>query len=207
MYNIKTRLQCGVVHSRNNRALATYSVFSGKQFIDILYPIFNHRILSEYKFEQFKKVCDIYGLSAQRGQHSNFAWLAGFIDGDGSFYVSISPRQISARFSLGQKLREILDIINNNFFGNAGKVNGGDNIGQKKATYYILCFYCNKTAFVDSFMKFPLATKKRIAFARWYKIVQMIQNKEHLTLEGRLKIEKIGKNINKNMIESDPLGD
>jgi len=133
--------------------------------------------------------------------------LTGFIDGDGSFYVSISPRQISARFSLGQKNREILDIINNNFFNNVGKVNGGLNIGKKQSTYYILCFYCSKTVFVDNFMKFPLATKKRIAFTRWYKIVKMIENKEHLTVEGRLKIEKIGKYLNKNVIESDPLGD
>ena len=180
--------------------MSTYTTASGKHFINILYPIFNSRILSEYKFQQFAKVCALYGLEAQRGIHTNPAWLTGFIDGDGSFFVSITPKQISAKFSLGQKKREILDIINERYFKGIGTVNGGDDIGSNNATYYILCFYCNNSAFVRSFMPYDLATRKRVSFHKWKKIVDMIENKEHLTLEGRKKIENWGEEINKIMI-------
>jgi len=86
------------------------------------------------------------------------------IDGDGSFFVSVTPKQISARFSIGQKKREIIDIINEKYFKGLGKVNGGDNIGARKATYFIICFYCNNYDFVRSFMSHNLVTRKRLSF-------------------------------------------
>lgn len=195
--DIKTRLSCGNIHSRQSRDMSTFTIYGIKQFTTTLYPIFNNRILSDYKFKQFKAVCDIAGLDAIKGTHNSFSWLTGFIDGDGSFFLSVTDKQIQAIFSIGQKEREVLDIINLKFFSNQGTVNGGDNIGKKHATYFILRFICSNTSFVDSFMKFTLLTKKQVAFKQWYNIVQMIQNKEHLTPEGRVFICEVSQTLNK----------
>jgi hypothetical protein len=145
-------------------------------------------------------------LPAVKGNHNNPAWLIGFIDGDGSFFTSITEKQISAAFSLGQKNQEILHIINNNYFDNHGKVNGGN---INKRIYYILRFSCKSLTWVNKFMSFPLLTRKRISYNKWIKVVEMIEKKEHLSSLGKEKIIEISKTINvfnKNMIESDLLG-
>jgi hypothetical protein len=76
LYNLKTYLQCGSVYSREN--ISTYSVQSIKHFKTILYPIFNNKILSEVKFNQFKSICDLpsVNLPAVRGEvlSTNKAW-------------------------------------------------------------------------------------------------------------------------------------
>lgn len=206
LYKIKTFLQCGTVSTRKDRNISVFHVYSIKQFKTILYPIFNNKILSDYKFKQFKKICDLANLPAIKGNHNNNAWLIGFIDGDGSFFTSITEKQISAVFSLGQKNQEILHIINNNYFNNHGKVNGGN---INKRIYYILRFSCKSLTWVNKFMLFPLLTRKRISYNKWIKIVEMIEKKEHLSSLGKEKIIEISKTINvfnKNMIESDLLG-
>lgn len=194
---IKTRLQCGNVHKRSNRDMCIYTVYSIKHFISILYPIFNKKILSEVKFNQFKKVCEKAGLVAERGDHSHLAWLTGFIDGDGSFFLSITDSQISAIFSLGQKEREILDIICSKFFKNRVNVNGGSGIGARKSTYYILRMSCRSLEFVNSFMQYNLLTKKRLDYLKWCQAVELIQLKKHLTPEGRAKIIELHSGMSK----------
>ena len=56
-------------------------------------------------------------------------------------------------------------------------------------------------------MTCPLLTRKSLSFTNWLKIVEMIENKEHLTTPQKEKIKNLSKKINKfkNKIESDPL--
>lgn len=212
LYNIKTYLQCGSVYSRNksNSNTSTYSVQSIKHFKSIIYPIFNKKILSDVKFNQFKAICDLpsVNLPAIKGEHNNKAWLTGFIDGDGSFFVSSSQHlQILAYLSIGQKNPEVLNLINKYYFKNTLKVYSYDNIGLKKSSYSYLRISCKSISTIKNIITCPLLTRKSISFNNWLKVVEMIENKEHLTEYGQIKILNIKKSINnfKNMIESDPL--
>ena len=167
--------------------------------------------MSDIKFNQFKAICDLpsVNLPAIKGEHKNEAWLTGFIDGDGSFFVSHNSNtlQTSAYLSIGQKYPEILNIINKNFFKNTLKVYSYDNIGQKKSTYSYLRFSCTSLSKIKNIVTCPLLTRKSISYINWLKVVNLIENKEHLNEKGREKILVLKKSINnfKNMIESDPL--
>jgi hypothetical protein len=203
LYQIKTRLLCGYVHTNSNKSvdklISTYTVYSIKHF-KILYPIFNQRILSEYKYNQFKKICDIVGVEAIRGDHNHLSWLTGFTDGKGSFFIDNTEKQITANYSLSQKKREVLDIIKIKYFENWDSINDVEKIGSKHNEYYILRFICTNMEFVNSFMKYRLLTKKRLDFENWCQVVKLIQQKEHLTPQGIAKIEKINLTLNKKKI-------
>jgi len=53
----------------------------------------------------------------------------------------------------------------------------------------------------EHFNKYPLITKKRADFELWAKILDLIQNKEHLTMEGLTKIVGIRATLNKGLSE------
>jgi len=213
LYNIKTYLQCGSVYSRikSNSNTSTFSIQSIKHFKSILYPIFNNKILSDAKFNQFKAICDLpsINLPANKGIHKNKAWLTGFIDGDGSFFVSYNSKykQILACLSIDQKNPEVLKLINNFFFNDTLKVYSYDNIGIKKATYSYLRINCKSLSTIKNIITCPLLTRKSISYYKWLKVVEMIENKEDKTELGKIKILNLKKSINnfKNKIESDPL--
>jgi LAGLIDADG endonuclease len=51
---------------------------------------------------------------------------------------------------------------------------------------------------LDYFISFRLKTNKNISFENWCKVLNMVQNKEHLSIEGIKKVRKIAKTININ---------
>jgi hypothetical protein len=55
----------------------------------------------------------------------------------------------------------------------------------------------NSLNIVEYFRRFPLKTKKALAFEKWCEIRTKLINKEHLSIEGLEKIARLGKLINK----------
>jgi hypothetical protein len=47
--------------------------------------------------------------------------------------------------------------------------------------------------------KFPLKTKKHISFIKWCKILNLVKEKNHLSIEGLNYIQKLAKSLNKNL--------
>ena len=43
---------------------------------------------------------------------------------------------------------------------------------------------------------YPLKTKKILTYKRWLKIYELVKNKQHLTVQGRINIKFISKLIN-----------
>lgn len=158
LFKIKTYLQCGNVYTPKGKTTSTFTIYGVKHFKFILYPIFNNRILSDYKFNQFKKVCESINLTCTKGKHKSRAWLNGFIDGDGSFFVSVSEAQVMAVLNLGQKQPEVLSIIALVFFNNTVRVNGHN--------YSILRFNCTSISYINKFIVLPFLTRKNISFKR-----------------------------------------
>jgi len=131
------------------------------------------------------------------------AWLAGFVDGNGHFCVAIpssslergkgvvSPRlvveQKENRTSTGESNRGIMLKIAQTFEGflthrDRGAIKGSSytvTIGKSSSLLLVIQY----------FSLFPLFSSKRLNYLDWKAVTEMVQNREHLTPEGFLKIK------------------
>lgn len=114
-------------------------------------------------------------------------YIAGFADGEGSFNVSLKKRKdyakqwkITASFNISQKDRTILAFIKK-------QLRCGTLRERKDGVVYfevtnITSLYENVIPFFTQFGF--LSARKKKNFAIFKKIVELMQNKEHLTKEG-----------------------
>ena len=129
-------------------------------------------------------------------------WMAGFSSGDSSFNIKISKSETSKlgvrvqlRFSIGLHLREeeFVKYLSTYF-----------NLNKDKHIYYgenSVSFQVTNTkditnVIIPFFMKYPIIGNKSLDFKDFYKVVIMINNKEHLTKEGFNEILSIKSNMN-----------
>nr|YP_010710810.1 hypothetical protein P2Z26_mgp06 [Gonatophragmium mori]WCZ71174.1 hypothetical protein [Gonatophragmium mori] len=112
LYTIKTNLNMGNVYTLNNSCIL---IIKAKNEIYKLIQIFNGNIyLNKRKLlfvnwvDNFnrKNKLDIKILNTKFKPSLFDSWLAGFIDAEGSFLVSVSKKKIIQRFVLGQKYAE-----------------------------------------------------------------------------------------------------
>lgn len=130
----------------------------------------------------------------------NAQWIVGFVDGEGCFHIGINKNQT---MRLGIQVLPEFTVVQHEvdvqvlhalkaYFGcgvvrkNHGtrlcyRVRGQDNLRQK-----ILPF----------FEKHQLKTRKRVDFAKFRKVVLLIEKGEHLTPEGLEKICQIKTTMN-----------
>ena len=121
-------------------------------------------------------------------------WISGFVDGEGCFHVSINK---SSKMSIGWQVLPEFRIVQHKrdesllkelqqFFG-AGKVvtNHG---ARKELRIRKLDDLRNVVLF---FKQHPLKTKKKKDLEVFEKILKLMENKEHLTIEGLTKIANL----------------
>ena len=128
-------------------------------------------------------------------------FVTGFTDGEGSFLIIIrkNPKskigwRVEARFtiSLHKKDLAILQLIKNFF-------NGVGNINKERETsvqYHVTTLQDLTNVIIPHFNKFPLITQKRANFELFKLVVEIMNRKEHLTIEGLHKIVAIRSSIN-----------
>ena len=128
-------------------------------------------------------------------------WVAGFVDGEGTFYVGVnsSPTmktgyQVLPEFRIVQHKKDIqLLYALKRFFGTGVvRVNHDDR-------YELRIRNLDKLAkvVVPMFKKHQLQTQKKFDFIRFTKIVELMCLDEHLTLKGILKIIDIASQMNR----------
>jgi hypothetical protein len=126
----------------------------------------------------------------------NNHWLAGFSDADASFQIKIVERfnlkkpEVRLNFQIEQKGVLLLTKIKHFL---------GGNIGYRKTqdTYYFgSTSFGSAKKVIQYFDKFHLQSKKHICFLRWRKGYRLIQDKEHLTDKGLVKLRRIKDRIN-----------
>lgn len=147
-------------------------------------------------------------------------WLAGFISGDGSFFVRFTHneegilKQVRLFFSIGQHIREfevitgITTYLGINFHPISKEglyieaVNDGLK-GNKYVTVYkdsvtlkITALSIINSTIIPFFNNNPLIGQKADNFALFKIIATMVQNKEHLTIAGSIKIKEIVSKMN-----------
>jgi hypothetical protein len=130
----------------------------------------------------------------------NAQWVVGFVDGEGCFHIGINKNQ---EMTLGIQVLPEFTVVQHevdqqvlyalkDYFGcgvvrkNHGtrlsyRVRGHENLLQK-----ILPF----------FEKHQLKTRKRVDFAKFRKVVLLMEKKEHLTPDGLEKIRQIKTTMN-----------
>ena len=149
------------------------------------------------------------------------SWFTGFSEADSNFRVKLTefkPKtttkrsrsaQVSLRFNISQRafdrptqtsMLPIMQEIAKFLSGNLNVAIPNANIQLKLEpinTLYVEISAIDKVKFiVEYFNKFPLLGVKQLNFKDWELVYQMMIQKEHLTTEGRLKIESIVSNMN-----------
>ena len=119
------------------------------------------------------------------------SWISGFVDGEGCFYVGVNKLskmtlcyQVLPEFRLVQHKRDlkILHRVRESLGVGVVRRNHGNRFELRVRSLREL----NKL--IEFFELHPLQTKKRNDYMVFKRIVQMMNNREHLTLEGIKKI-------------------
>jgi len=215
LQEIKSVLGFGKVYFDSSANSYRYRV-SGKSNILILATLFNGKFASKNKIEQLGNW--LKALNRESFIHNtnpfkptlNDAWLSGFTDAEGCFYVSVVKQKaklrtldlegeivekiysrVRIRFNLDQK-DECLLLHIKTLFG-FGSVNKTSDPGVFK--YSNGSFKANSIT-VDYFVSFPLKTKKQAAFEKWSLVRTILLAKEHLLSGGIERIRELAKLIN-----------
>ena len=131
-------------------------------------------------------------------------WITGFTDGEGCFHISINKLpgmtlgwQVLPEFRIVQheKDESVLHEIKNYFgFGNV-KINRVDHHGTRKE--FRVRGLENLNKLIKFFKDNPLRTSKKKDFEIFSKVIQLMNNKEHLTKQGLDKIAKFISQMNR----------
>ncbi len=138
-------------------------------------------------------------LKRLKGVYLNY-FLAGFVDGEGSFNVSFSRHKdlksgwiINTKFQAYQHEKEsdILEVLQDVLHAGRIRKKAGSNV-------LVLSIESRQTQIekvIPFFQSYPLATKQKV-FEQWKKIVLMLSRGEHLNQIGYKKIVEMAYYMN-----------
>ena len=197
-YYLKEKLgNCNVRKVKDKNAYLL--IVSKKEGILNVLNLINGKLRSENRFNQV--IDNILNHVRYKDININFTmnltndfnnhWLAGFSDADASFQVKIINRttinkpEIRLNYQIDQKKNILLTKIKNYL---------GGNIGYRKSQdtyYYASTSFGPAKNVIEYFNQFNLQSRKHISYLRWRKVYILIQDREHLTDKGLIKILRI----------------
>ncbi len=128
-------------------------------------------------------------------------WIVGFVDGEGCFHVGINPHaemssgfQVLPEFTVVQHQRD-LQILNalKAYFG-CGVVR--TNHGERMA-YRVRSLDHLLQIIIPFFMEHPLKTKKNVDFAKFRRILLLMEQGAHLKSDGVEEIRRVAEQMNR----------
>lgn len=196
LFLLKSFFNCGSVHKAGNN-MREYKVSSKQQLEKIIIPFFLKHPLKTSKIHQFEYFVQKVNpfLLAKQPLENTFLtldWLVGFIDAEGCFVCSIIDKTIRPQFILGLHAKDKNIITKIQSLLNIGlcytRKNGVEifQVSSNKT----MCQFARQVLLTSRF-KDRLKTLKRIRARKWCKIVLLMEQKKHKTIEGFKKIEKI----------------
>jgi hypothetical protein len=133
--------------------------------------------------------------------HLEAQWITGFVDGEGCFHVGINRHaemscgyQVLPEFTVVQHERDvqILHALKAHFGCGVVRRNHGDRMAYRvRGKEHLL------ERIVPFFEKHPLKSKKRTDFAKFRRILHMMDAGDHLTREGVEEIRRIAGQMNR----------
>ena len=128
-------------------------------------------------------------------------WISGFVDGEGCFHVGIDEHpdmktgyQVLPEFTVVQHERDvqILHALKSHFGCGVVRRNHGERMAYRvRGQNHLL------KRIIPFFEKHPLKTKKRTDFAKFRRILRLMEQGVHLTDEGVEEIRRIASQMNR----------
>ena len=202
-YYLKEKLgNCNVKKVKDKNAYLL--IVSKKEGILNVLNLINGKLRSENRFDQV--INNILNHDRYKDININFTmnltdnfnnhWLAGFSDADASFQIKIINRitrnksEVRLNYQIDQKNKILLTKIQNYL---------GGNIGYRKSQdtyYYGSTSFGSAKNVIEYFNLFNLQSRKHVSYLRWRKVYLLVQDREHLTDNGLIKIQRIKALIN-----------
>ena len=129
-------------------------------------------------------------------------FVTGLADSEGTFTIMIDPNQkrtlgwrVQAKFQIGLHKRD-LDLLLQlqQFFGGIGLIHISEI--REIVSYTIGKMEDIQNNLIPHFEAYPLLTQKKADFILFKDIVNLMSNKQHLTMEGLHKIVSLKKSLN-----------
>jgi hypothetical protein len=149
---------------------------------------------------------NVRGAENQQERLATIGWIVGFVDGEGCFSCSIYRcRKMTLKWQVrpsfdvvqGESSREALEELVR-FFG-CGKIYRNrrrDNHREDLLRYNVYRFEDLRLKIVPFFMRYPLRTSKRHNFAKFVRIIELMELRRHLTVPGIIEIAEITQTMN-----------
>jgi hypothetical protein len=178
LLEIKTQLNIGSVHIGKKSCFFTVKA---KKEIEILIKIFNGNIYLSKRIIQFNQW--VKNFEKKHGESFNILpctfkpslldnWLAGFIEAEGSFIVSVSKQKIIQRIVVGQKDAEIeFNYLSNMLTGYTEKLKGHNRLVINYSNLSKIIFYLNDH---------KLYSSKSKSYQKWIEIYDIRKNRNTL---------------------------
>jgi hypothetical protein len=207
-YFIKSQIGYGRVHKIKNKRAIKYVISNLNGLIKVA-ELINGKLRTD-KIKKFQEnLIDFVNQKTELNLsllpkdnsklYDNF-WLAGFSDADASFQIKIIKRdakrigyEVRLNYQLDQKKSDILKLLKETF---------GGFVGHRKAQdtyYYGSINFGSAFKIISYFDKYHLQSSKYVNYLKFRKVYCMIMNKEHLTVSGLQRIQKIKNKMNSQM--------
>lgn len=218
LYYIKKQLGFGqvIIRSELKRNVGVFYVTGKENYLRLL-TVFNGNLSTSYKKEQFKIWLDTFNKQYKENlvfkntlikPSLTSAWISGFSDAEGSFTGRVKDCKTSKlkraphlTFAISQKELYIIKLLREVFLNVVPcKTHDLLNIKYDKSWdgWVFHCSSFTKLKVIRNyFSRYPLKTKKSLAFKKWCTIHDMVLDKKHLTENGLDMIDSLTKKINK----------
>jgi hypothetical protein len=204
IYAIKYWLGFGKVRWQHSEKMVHF-VIEDIPSLTILAKLVNGRLRTEFKYEAYVKWINRLNKKGKNkviieplNPKLDFNWLAGFTEGDGSFFIGLgnSPKsklgvQVTLNISWAQKHRKTLELIASQFKGtwsyNKTHKFWVYNIKRKSEMKYLL---------FSVFANHPLYGIKKYDYLDLKRACELFNTKQHLTESGIKLLLQIKSNMN-----------
>ena len=201
------RLDGGCIRLIANSLMLRYSLMGLERDYQIKIP--SNIIRIEPNIRSYSTDCSL--ISKRASSNLDPWFVTGFCDGESCFYVGV-PKSNKSKIgynveliftlALHEKDRDILEQIKN-YFGVGYITQHGKNTLQ-----YRVKSVKDLNLIVEHFENYPLQTTKHVHFILWSRVLNMIENKEHIVESGLLEILAIKSlyptGLNENLKEAFP---
>ena len=133
-------------------------------------------------------------------------WIVGFVDGEGCFSCLVQRNermgrgwQVQPRFAVvqGEKSASALELIRDYFgCGRIWRNKRNDNHKEDLLTYNVYRWHDLREVVVPFFEANPLRTAKREDFLKFKRVLEMMDKRMHLSIDGLRQIAEIQQTMN-----------
>jgi len=134
-------------------------------------------------------------------------WITGFADAESRFVIRVAKTirkqgwRIIPLFSIELHIKDLSLLKEVQSYFGVGKIHIRMREGRTTSIYSVQSIKDLNNIIIPHFIKYPLLTQKRIDFEFFYSIINLMNKKEHLNIEGVFKIISIKASMNKGLSE------